>query len=160
MDSASSNRARYVTARATGRDRPSPRPTPARCQVGSAERANSTSLRSCHRFCPHFFASATIRCERRVPFHRSEHLWRSMRGKADRVNPISTCSACGWEQIGSPKERWPTRLATNSSSERRSEKSFTGMARSEEHTSELQSHHDLVCRLLLEKKNRENNNTS
>src|SRR5438034_5337949 len=30
--------------------------------------------------------------------------------------------------------------------------------RSEEHTSELQSHSDLVCRLLLEKKN--NNNTS
>src|SRR5947207_8647092 len=27
-------------------------------------------------------------------------------------------------------------------------------ARSEEHTSELQSHSDLVCRLLLEKKNR------
>src|SRR5437773_9010476 len=27
--------------------------------------------------------------------------------------------------------------------------------RSEEHTSELQSHHDLVCRLLLEKKNPE-----
>src|SRR6266540_6753308 len=27
-----------------------------------------------------------------------------------------------------------------------------GWARSEEHTSELQSHHDLVCRILLEKK--------
>src|SRR5437773_9599342 len=27
--------------------------------------------------------------------------------------------------------------------------------RSEEHTSELQSHHDLVCRLLLEKKNQQ-----
>src|SRR5437773_6020653 len=27
------------------------------------------------------------------------------------------------------------------------------ISRSEEHTSELQSHHDLVCRLLLEKKN-------
>src|SRR5437773_6902763 len=27
--------------------------------------------------------------------------------------------------------------------------------RSEEHTSELQSHHDLVCRLLLEKKKRQ-----
>src|SRR5208283_4800376 len=27
-------------------------------------------------------------------------------------------------------------------------------ARSEEHTSELQSHHDLVCRLLIEKKNK------
>src|SRR5437667_4617260 len=29
---------------------------------------------------------------------------------------------------------------------------FPPSARSEEHTSELQSHHDLVCRLLLEKK--------
>src|SRR5437773_10573040 len=28
-----------------------------------------------------------------------------------------------------------------------------GVVRSEEHTSELQSHHDVVCRLLLEKKN-------
>src|SRR5947207_9979108 len=28
--------------------------------------------------------------------------------------------------------------------------------RSEEHTSELQSHSDLVCRLLLEKKNKQN----
>src|SRR5437773_6118666 len=30
--------------------------------------------------------------------------------------------------------------------------------RSEEHTSELQSHHDLVCRLLLEKKKHSNIN--
>src|SRR5437667_3383781 len=30
--------------------------------------------------------------------------------------------------------------------------------RSEEHTSELQSHHDLVCRLLLEKKKHLNSN--
>src|SRR5260221_5651734 len=30
-------------------------------------------------------------------------------------------------------------------------------ARSEEHTSELQSHSDLVCRLLLEKKNKQMN---
>src|SRR5437773_4140907 len=30
--------------------------------------------------------------------------------------------------------------------------SSRGFFRSEEHTSELQSHHDLVCRLLLEKK--------
>src|SRR5438034_7895973 len=33
----------------------------------------------------------------------------------------------------------------------------TGGARSEEHTSELQSHSDLVCRLLLEKKKSETN---
>src|SRR6202021_2401958 len=32
-------------------------------------------------------------------------------------------------------------------------------SRSEEHTSELQSHSDLVCRLLLEKKNKETNTT-
>src|SRR6266540_5083753 len=32
--------------------------------------------------------------------------------------------------------------------------------RSEEHTSELQSHHDLVCRLLLEKKKKKHTNTS
>src|SRR5438034_4323653 len=31
-------------------------------------------------------------------------------------------------------------------------------ARSEEHTSELQSHSDLVCRLLLEKKKKKENN--
>src|SRR5437667_1279963 len=31
-------------------------------------------------------------------------------------------------------------------------------ARSEEHTSELQSHHDLVCRLLLEKKKKKKKN--
>src|SRR5438132_12531853 len=32
------------------------------------------------------------------------------------------------------------------------------VARSEEHTSELQSHSDLVCRLLLEKKKKKNKN--
>src|SRR5437773_8290903 len=31
------------------------------------------------------------------------------------------------------------------------------LKRSEEHTSELQSHHDLVCRLLLEKKKKRTN---
>src|SRR5438034_7931320 len=50
----------------------------------------------------------------------------------------------------------------------RSERSFTGIVaarvqsdlgfRSEEHTSELQSHSDLVCRLLLEKKKKKNKN--
>src|SRR5437773_7629605 len=34
-----------------------------------------------------------------------------------------------------------------------------GPRRSEEHTSELQSHHDLVCRLLLEKKKEKKNKT-
>src|SRR5436190_9169782 len=34
---------------------------------------------------------------------------------------------------------------------------FLGVPRSEEHTSELQSHSDLVCRLLLEKKKKKQN---
>src|SRR5437667_2028598 len=34
------------------------------------------------------------------------------------------------------------------------------LPRSEEHTSELQSHHDLVCRLLLEKKKKKKNNNN
>ena len=36
-----------------------------------------------------------------------------------------------------------------------SDKAFAKAVRSEEHTSELQSHHDLVCRLLLEKKKKQ-----
>src|SRR5438874_8209199 len=40
-----------------------------------------------------------------------------------------------------PKSRWERRGQT-----------MTGLDRSEEHTSELQSRRDLVCRLLLEKK--------
>src|SRR5437773_4355526 len=35
----------------------------------------------------------------------------------------------------------------------------SNVARSEEHTSELQSHHDLVCRLLLEKKKKQKEKT-
>src|SRR5260221_3664059 len=37
--------------------------------------------------------------------------------------------------------------------------STTGCQRSEEHTSELQSHSDLVCRLLLEKKKKQQRRT-
>src|SRR5437667_2801695 len=38
-------------------------------------------------------------------------------------------------------------------------KASDGLIRSEEHTSELQSHHDLVCRLLLEKKKKKKKKT-
>src|SRR5438132_7673079 len=40
------------------------------------------------------------------------------------------------------------------------EGAFQKKLRSEEHTSELQSHSDLVCRLLLEKKKNKKNNTT
>src|SRR5437667_8227491 len=48
---------------------------------------------------------------------------------------------------------WTTRWSAR---EPRSTTSCRSGTRSEEHTSELQSHHDLVCRLLLEKKKKKN----
>src|SRR2546430_8442748 len=49
--------------------------------------------------------------------------------------------------------QWAQRGSAQASSERRSRTwPFPSMARSEEHTSELQSQSNLVCRLLLEKK--------
>src|SRR5437773_4531256 len=41
----------------------------------------------------------------------------------------------------------------------RAERTARRFKRSEEHTSELQSHHDLVCRLLLEKKKKKKKTT-
>src|SRR5437667_1919876 len=46
--------------------------------------------------------------------------------------------------------------ASGAGSGRRARCIRTATPRSEEHTSELQSHHDLVCRLLLEKKKKKN----
>src|SRR6266540_5508224 len=57
-------------------------------------------------------------------------LFRS-RGRSPSRSPWTPRPATGWLRATSSTP-WP--------------------ARSEEHTSELQSHHDLVCRLLLEKK--------
>src|SRR5208283_2102311 len=59
--------------------------------------------------------------------------------------PGSTPSRCGyptttWRAISSPPSASPWSRPRPTA------------PRSEEHTSELQSHHDLVCRLLLEKK--------
>src|SRR5437773_6697609 len=45
----------------------------------------------------------------------------------------------------------PTECGSNAGKEER-DHAVEDQDRSEEHTSELQSHHDLVCRLLLEKK--------
>src|SRR5438874_10229402 len=49
-------------------------------------------------------------------------------------------------------ERW--REASEDAQAARSDPELRELVRSEEHTSELQSRRDLVCRLLLEKKNR------
>src|SRR5437773_11468555 len=51
-----------------------------------------------------------------------------------------------------PPDRWDELLQIIDKSGRESPENTRAKLRSEEHTSELQSHHDLVCRLLLEKK--------
>src|SRR5438034_6443483 len=66
---------------------------------------------------------------------------------ASNVNPSSRLCT----QIG--RSLLPSEFATISAT---SERSLELRMRSEEHTSELQSHSDLVCRLLLEKKKKKN----
>src|SRR5438132_10354652 len=56
--------------------------------------------------------------------------------------------------------RQEKRVAVGWFGEGASARGDTHEARSEEHTSELQSHSDLVCRLLLEKKKKKNKNES
>src|SRR5260370_27796697 len=71
--------------------------------------------------------------------------------------PISSSAACS---SGSPSSRWTAMKSPVPSPSRRPSVSSAAPstmpcwrdARSEEHTSELQSHLNLVCRLLLEKK--------
>src|SRR5437773_8869326 len=58
--------------------------------------------------------------------------------------PRKICTARSSAIFGSADESTPSSEDTSVRAPR--------ILRSEEHTSELQSHHDLVCRLLLEKK--------
>src|SRR5438034_3970729 len=53
---------------------------------------------------------------------------------------------------GHPRARLWRRLLSDSALLKQNDPGLLLDARSEEHTSELQSHSDLVCRLLLEKK--------
>src|SRR5437773_5876727 len=58
------------------------------------------------------------------------------------------------------RHHWPDESAgTRARIPRRAGQRSCSRVRSEEHTSELQSHHDLVCRLLLEKKKKKTCNT-
>src|SRR5207237_5673407 len=82
------------------------------------------------------------------------------------VTGVQTCalpiSSRGWPPVvrancaspSAPARPTPPR-APPSCSPRSSVPNGSSPARSEEHTSELQSHLNLVCRLLLEKKNKE-----
>src|SRR5438034_7442507 len=64
--------------------------------------------------------------------------------RADEVSPLLCCSAVVGRDLRKERKIGNKR--------RRGASSSSSAARSEEHTSELQSHSELVCRLLLEKK--------
>src|SRR5438034_8175186 len=71
--------------------------------------------------------------------------------------PISRGRSSGWARTSPIERRCGARSKTSSSPTAvwitsSSPPATTRAPRSEEHTSELQSHSDLVCRLLLEKK--------
>src|SRR5438034_38125 len=88
---------------------------------------------------PEFWAAITATARRGVRAMRVEALVR----RPDRTFPIGvTTTTLDLEPDGAPRV---TAIFTDISDSKRLE-------RSEEHTSELQSHSDLVCRLLLEKK--------
>src|SRR5207249_12127158 len=62
--------------------------------------------------------------------------------RSDGGAPLGTGSACGGRHVPRASPR------------RADAAEYVSLSRSEEHTSELQSRFDLVCRLLLEKKNK------
>src|SRR5260221_3440599 len=70
------------------------------------------------------------------------------------VTGVQTCALpISWTSLLSPCwRRIPWKTWTKSARSSRSTPQAWMSIRSEEHTSELQSHSDLVCRLLLEKK--------
>src|SRR5437773_6118009 len=85
-------------------------------------------------FSPFFFySSGDHRDLHSFPTRRSSDLSSCAPGSCESVSPRSRRVAGPWCSASSRARRRAPR-------------------RSEEHTSELQSHHDLVCRLLLEKK--------
>src|SRR5438034_4043106 len=68
--------------------------------------------------------------------------WRPGESRASRPGAVSGA----WARVAGVASRIAARAAAAVPA------NALGLARSEEHTSELQSHSDLVCRLLLEKK--------
>src|SRR5688572_31087188 len=71
---------------------------------------------------------------------------------------IAAAAAFGSERSANVKSRFAERRRTRSN-RRKLPPYRSSIARSEEHTSELQSQSNLVCRLLLEKKKKETKTT-
>src|SRR2546427_2854128 len=73
-----------------------------------------------------------------------------------RSNEENRASASQASKAGAPKQGAP---AKQSSPEEELQQAINDAGRSEEHTSELQSQSNLVCRLLLEKKKKKKYNS-
>src|SRR5699024_11697069 len=78
---------------------------------------------------------------------RSSHPFRTSLSSRARTRPLSIALSAPWLTALTIADGSPSR------------KVVSALKRSEEHTSELQSRFDLVCRLLLEKKNNEKTQT-
>src|SRR5437773_5567589 len=91
------------------------------------------------------------RVTRPLPLRRDRPLpaTRDAYGNRPRVGGAVGRNAPGVEQRQHVRERM---LAAVGADDHRPRLDDVEHVRSEEHTSKLQSHHDLVCRLLLEKK--------
>src|SRR6266540_5692988 len=87
-------------------------------------------------------ANASFRPEPSGPGWPATSCWRSR-------SPVSRATSASTHSFSS---RWCRSWVRSSGRSRQVLATGPIMPRSEEHTSELQSHHDLVCRLLLEKK--------
>src|SRR5436190_9903047 len=74
-------------------------------------------------------------------------LFRSVKARVDQAKPGEWVTGRGWIETFWQPPVFPAREDLD-------------RIRSEEHTSELQSHSDLVCRLLLEKKKKTTNKTT
>src|SRR5438034_4501146 len=84
---------------------------------------------------------------------RAEEYGAGWRGPGSDARVTSTLAPNGVIGAGADDRRITIRLGVPRAAQRRS------VRRSEEHTSELQSHSDLVCRLLLEKKKKKQTET-
>src|SRR5690606_39748656 len=96
------------------------------------------------RFLLHFFASFSPPTPRSTLFPYTTLFRSAGHGIPATARPCAPCAAGGDDG----------RLPSNFAAACRTGRRHARQRRSEEHTSELQSRENLVCRLLLEKKNR------
>src|SRR5690606_41945323 len=100
-----------------------------------------------------YYSSSSPPASPSVPTRRSSHLAHRRRVRALRRHP-RPAPLTRVERAGRLQRRWQSCASTSARWARARVRWRCRSTRSEEHTSELQSRENLVCRLLLEKKNK------